>query len=157
MIRPLASDDLQAMLALNNAFALETSYLTAEAMRRLVASAFHVRLVGQADAFCLALDHTAAYDSPNFLWFQARFGRFVYVDRVIVALHARGQGLARALYHDLATVARAAGHVRLCCEVNVSPANPDSDRFHAAFGFAETGRAVLADRGKTVRYLSLAL
>jgi predicted GNAT superfamily acetyltransferase len=157
MIRPHEPDDLPAMLALNNAFATETSHLTEAALRHLIAVAFRVRIAGQTDALCLALDQTAAYDSPNFLWFQGKFGRFVYVDRVIVAAHARGLGLARALYADLVTAARQAGHARLCCEVNVYPANPASDRFHQAFGFVEAGRAVLADRGKTVRYLTLAL
>jgi heme-degrading monooxygenase HmoA len=33
--------------------------------------------------------------------------------------------------------------------------NPASDRFHAAFGFAEVGSAWLAERAKTVRYLAM--
>jgi uncharacterized protein len=37
------------------------------------------------------------------------------------------------------------------------PPNLASDRFHAAFGFADVGGALLAERGKTVRYLALSI
>ena len=64
---------------------------------------------------------------------------------------ARGTGLAQRLYAPL--VARAAAaNVPLCAEINVDPPNPVSDRFHAALGFVETGRARL-ENGKTVRYV----
>ena len=124
-------------------------------MRRLIGSAFHVRVSGQIAALCIAMDQAADYDSPNLEWFRQRLKRFVYVDRVIVAAHARGRGIARILYRDLVVAAKGAGYTVVCCEVNVSPPNPGSDRFHDAFGFIEIGRAFLADRAKTVRYLTL--
>jgi predicted GNAT superfamily acetyltransferase len=154
-LRPPAEEDLAAMVALNNEFAVETSFLTRDAMRRLIDVAFHVRVAGQAEAFCIALDQGANHDSPNLAWFRQRLERFVYIDRVIVVAHAHGRGIARVLYRDLIVAAKNAGHTVLCCEVNVSPPNPGSDRFHDAFGFVETGRAFLADRAKTVRYLAL--
>jgi predicted GNAT superfamily acetyltransferase len=49
------------------------------------------------------------------------------------------------------------GHTVLCCEINVDPPNVASDRFHGAFGFEEVGQAFLAERAKTVRYLSLSI
>jgi hypothetical protein len=32
-----------------------------------------------------------------------------------------------------------------------------SDRFHEAFGFVEVGKAFLAERAKTIRYLALSI
>jgi predicted GNAT superfamily acetyltransferase len=46
------------------------------------------------------------------------------------------------------------GQALLCCEVNIEPPNPGSDRFHAALGFVEAGHATLSDRAKSVRYLT---
>ncbi|MEL6236161.1 MAG: hypothetical protein AAFR46_17330, partial [Pseudomonadota bacterium] len=43
--------------------------------------------------FLIALGPDAAYDSPNYRWFQARGGRFAYVDRVIVAPEAGRGGI----------------------------------------------------------------
>jgi predicted GNAT superfamily acetyltransferase len=105
----------------------------------------------------LVLDESAGYDSPNFGWFRARYPRFLYVDRVVVASHARGRGLARQLYAALITAAAQAGHARIVCEVNVSPPNPASDAFHAALGFVEIGQASIHGGAKTVRYLERAL
>ena len=142
-----------ALLRLNNAHATELSYLTAEEMSTLVAQAFVAARVGDADAFILAFDQSAAYASPNFLWFRERFARFVYIDRVCVDPAQRGRGLARALYAHVLDRARAASAGRVVCEVNTEPPNPMSDAFHATQGFREIGSATLADRGKRVRYL----
>jgi len=126
-------------------------------LEHLVAQAFMARRIGNIDAFLLALDQDAAYDSPNFQWFRARYPRFVYVDRIVVAASARGRGCARRLYNDLFEHARRAGHDRLVCEVNSSPPNPESDAFHAALGFLEVGTASVYGGSRTVRYLSYTL
>lgn len=140
-----------ALLALNNAHAAELSWLEADRLAALVGQAFAARRVGLADALLIAFDQDATYDSPNFLWFCERYDRFVYVDRIVVAEAARGQGLAKALYLDLFAAAQAAGHTRVVCEVNAEPPNPASDAFHAALGFVEVGTAALGG-GKVVRY-----
>src|ERR1017187_1888966 len=80
----------KALLALNNAHARELSWLEPERLEHLVEQAFLARRIGNLDAFLLAFDQDAQYDSPNFLWFCARYPRFVYVDRIVVASSARG-------------------------------------------------------------------
>jgi uncharacterized protein len=142
-----------AMLALNNSHAAELSWLGPEQLAHLVGQAYRAWRIGEVDAFMLALDETAAYDSPNFRWFRDRFARFVYVDRIVVAASARGRGLARSLYDELIRQATRAGHARIVCEVNLSPPNPNSDAFHAALGFGEIGSASIHGGTKTVRYL----
>jgi uncharacterized protein len=146
-----------ALLTLNNAHARELSWLEPERLQRLVGQAFLARRIGNLDAFLLALDQDADYDSPNFLWFRARYPRFVYVDRIAVASSARGRGHARRLYDDLFEHALRAGHRRVVCEVNTIPPNPASDAFHAALGFVEVGTASVYGGSRTVRYLSRAL
>jgi predicted GNAT superfamily acetyltransferase len=151
-------DDLEfraAILALNNEHAAELSWLDESRLASLVKQAFHARWIGDdaLEAFLIALDETAQYDSPNYLWFRERYARFVYVDRVAVASAARGRGHARRLYIDLFDRAANAGHAVICCEVNRDPPNPASDAFHAAFGFGEVGGATIHQGAKTVRYL----
>jgi hypothetical protein len=144
----------EALLALNNAHAQELSWLEPERLAHLVRGAFLARRIGNLDAFLLAFDQDARYDSPNFLWFFARYPRFVYVDRVVVAASARGRGCARKLYLDLFEQAVRAGHQRVVCEVNSNPPNPQSDAFHAALGFVEIGSASIHGGAKSVRYLA---
>jgi uncharacterized protein len=146
-----------ALLALNNAHARELSWLDRDRLLQLVGGAFMARRIGSVDAFLLAFDQDGDYDSPNFPWFRARYSRFVYVDRVVSAVAARGRGHARALYDQLFETASRTGHRRVVCEVNSNPPNPASDAFHAALGFAEVGTAILSGSGKTDRYLSRGL
>jgi len=138
----------EALRALNNRHARETSHLDAPAWRRLVDTAFAALTIDPPASLVVALDQDALYDSPNFLWFRRRYPRFVYVDRVVVAETARGRGLARALYAEVSARAQSAGHGILACEVNLVPANPASDAFHARLGFAEVGRAKLPGGGE---------
>lgn len=150
-IEQISRADEPAVLALNNLHAKELSSVEAGRLSLLVSRAFLAARVGSLDAFMIAFDQDADYDSPNFLWFRARYERFVYVDRIAVAAHARGRALARRLYEDLFEKARAGGYPVVTCEVNLDPPNPASDAFHLALGFEDTG--VSAPHGvKTVRY-----
>jgi uncharacterized protein len=151
-----ATRDDTALLKLNNAFSGETSELTLAKLQHMILASFMASAIGRDDALLIAFDQDAIYDSPNFLWFKQRLTHFVYVDRIIVAAHARSRGLARSLYQTLFTACRLTGHTYVVCEVNIDPPNPASDAFHARLGFTEMGRAALAN-GKTVRYLAHAL
>jgi len=105
-----------------------------------------------ATAFLIALDQDASYRNPNFDWFKDSRESFIYIDRIIVAASARGQGIARILYDDLFSVAQQAGHQRVVCEVNIEPPNLASDKFHRTMGFEEVGQASIHGGTKTVRY-----
>ena len=144
----------EALRALNNAHATELSWLEADRLRALVDAAFLAARIGAVDAFLLAFDQDAAYGGANFLWFRARYDRFVYVDRVVVAPHARGRGLARRLYAELIASARSARQPRIVCEVNAVPPNPASDAFHRSLGFTAVGAGPVPGGDKIVRYLS---
>lgn len=154
--RDLNTLDLEPVLALNNAHEKETSRLDLSMLESMISGAFYARGVAPAKAFLLCFEETAAYTSPNFLWFKERYARFAYIDRIITSADARGQGLARALYEDMFTHARERGHSIVACEVNADPPNPGSDAFHAKLGFELAGTATLAN-GKTVRYLTKTL
>ncbi len=153
-IEPIGAGDLEIVLALNNQFAVETSFLDRAKLAAMVDEAFLATRIGDVDAFLIVFDERASYDSPNFEWFRARYPEFVYVDRIITGPEARGKGYARALYEDLFAKAAARGHERVVCEVNLDPPNPVSDAFHATLGFAEVGSQKLQGSSKTVRYLS---
>ena len=153
-VLPIAPGDHAAILTLNNAHAVELSWLDPTRLAHLVSQAFYAHRIREADAFLLALDESADYDSPNYQWFRARYPRFIYIDRIVVAAGVRGRGYARLLYDDLFRRASAMGHELVVCEVNAQPPNPPSDAFHSALGFAEVGAAAIHGGSKTVRYLA---
>ena len=150
MIRAVTHGDLPAILALNNAHAVEVNALTAEALETLVAVAAHARIVDGCAGFLIAFSDRTPAQGPNHAWFLARHPAFLYIDRVVIAPEARGKGLARQLYDDLAAVAEGRP---LCCEVNLEPPNPGSLAFHERLGFIACGEAIDPRNGKHVRYL----
>jgi uncharacterized protein len=153
-VQDLKSSDVAFMLPLNNAHVKETSLLDEANLSLLLSTAFYARGVNRgATALLIALDQNASYANPNFNWFRTHRQSFIYIDRVIIASAARGQGLATALYQDLFAAAKQAGHDRVVCEVNIDPPNPASLAFHAVMGFVGVGEATIHNGTKSVRYL----
>lgn len=150
----IAAADRARLHALNNDHAVELSFTTPVQFDDLIARAVVALASADSQAFLLAFDEHGDIPSPNYKWFKDRYPRFVYIDRVVVTPTLRRSGIAASFYDRLSEQARAAGHTMLCCEVNSDPPNTASDAFHARQGFAPVGEALLADRGKTVRYLA---
>lgn len=153
-ITTLSDQSPGSLRALNNAFAKETSFLDEADWQRLTSMSRFA--FATADAFIIAFDQDADYDSPNFLWFRDRYERFAYIDRIVVASSAHGQGLGRALYERLFAESKAAGYPCVLAEVNVNPPNPGSLAFHARMGFEAVGEQVLSPE-KAVRYFARTL
>ena len=147
----LSEAQFDRVLSLNNEFAKETSYLEPEGLKKLLSCTYFVKTIGELDAFVTAMDHNSPHDGINFSWFKERYQSFAYVDRVITANHARGQGHAKALYLALMEQARKDGIEMVCCEINHEPPNPGSVAFHQKLGFEMIDTAPLSDE-KTVGY-----
>lgn len=152
-IAGLGETQQAALLDLNNANARETSFLEPDKWAKMIGNAFSATRICDTASLLITFDQDADYDSANFIWFQSRLDRFVYVDRIVVDDAHRGAGVARKLYEDLFGRAAGAGHECIVCEVNRMPPNPGSDAFHTRMGFEEIGQATLAGGDKTVRYL----
>jgi len=154
VITDLSAQSSEDLRALNNTFAKETSFLDEADWARLTGMARFA--CATPEAFVIAFDQDADYDSPNFLWFRDRYERFAYVDRVVVADTAHGKGLGRALYEKLFAAAKAAGYPCVTAEVNTNPPNPGSLSFHAKMGFEPVGEVTFSP-GKSVRYFARTL
>lgn len=91
-------------------------------------------------AFLIAFREGADYDSVNYQWFEHHFDHFLYVDRVVVDIPARGGGLGDLIYDAIFAYARANKIERVTAEIDIEPANPISLAFHEKYGFKEVGR-----------------
>lgn len=152
LLRHALPDDMPAILDLNERFVAVLSPLDPERWAHLHAQAAQhlvAEIDGRIHAFLLTLREGADYTSPNYRWFAARYPRFLYVDRIVVASEAHGRGLGRALYREAYRHAREHDVPVLTCEFDVVPPNPASARFHARMGFVEVGRQAL-EGGKQV-------
>ena len=144
LIRPADKSDIDAVLALNNASTPDVNELTRTELEWLADVAHTFLVVGVPDdplaGFLLGLDGPGVgYESLNYSWFSARYERFIYVDRIVVAESARGQGVGQTLYDEFSAAGRAEGHDVMLAEVNIKPHNHVSLKFHDRYGFSPVG------------------
>jgi uncharacterized protein len=153
VIRDAREADFGQILALNAESVHFLSPLDDARLRHLHGQAAYHRVVdddGTISAFLLAFREGADYDSPNYAWFAREFPRFLYIDRIVVSMMARGRGLGAQLYNDIIAFAAESGVDKLTCEFDIDPPNPASAKFHAYFGFREVGRQHVGDGKKEV-------
>lgn len=157
-LRPLVADDVPVAAALNDAEVPRVGHLGVEGLRAHLPRCTPALLAEDADGrlagFVLAVPPGVEYRSVNYRWFERRGSDHLYVDRVVVAEHARRRGIGARLYAAIEDTARAAGRDEVTCEVNVRPRNDVSLAFHAARGYVEVGRQDTDDGAKTVAMLA---
>lgn len=145
-IRTAQQDDLELLHALNQSEIPHVGDVDKDRMAHLMKEARYIPLmagtpdIGDIAGFALCMDHDADYDSLNYRWFKARYERFLYVDRIVVASGFRRQGVAGKLYDAILAFGQSQDLALLALEYNIEPPNPVSAAFHAAYGFHEAGR-----------------
>jgi uncharacterized protein len=153
MIRDARPGDFESIVALNQEAVHFTSPMDLPRLIHLdTQSAYHrvIELDGETVAFLLALREGADYPNPNYGWFSERLDGFLYVDRIVISSSRQGERLGQALYDDLFAYAKEQEVGRICCEFDVDPPNPVSQRFHARYGFSEMGTQWVAGGSKRV-------
>lgn len=155
-IRDVREHELDSVLALNNAAGPTILPLDTARIRWFYENADYFRVAeadGHLAGFLMAMRDSAHYDSPNFLWFRARYPQFCYIDRIVVARPYRGLGLGRVFYADATSYAEVRVPV-LSCEVFLEPRDDVSVLFHGTYGFHEVGQQLMPGVGKRVSLLA---
>lgn len=142
VIRDVHENELDAVLALNNAAGQSIVPVDAAAVRDLFDIAAYFRIAeidGHMAAFLIAMTPEAPYASVNFRWFRERYESFVYIDRIVVAERYRRHGLGRLFYADVTSYAEVRVP-QLACEIFLDPPDDVSVLFHGTYGFQEVGQ-----------------
>lgn len=158
-LRPATAADWPAVVALNNAEVPNVGPLTIEQGEWFLAHST-VTVVdddGTLVGGLVVMVDGCGYTSPNYLWHAEPYGRFAYVDRIVVDAASAGAGLGRRLYDEAVGQTRAAGRAVLTAEVNLDPPNERSLAFHRRYGFAEVGQQIDPRYGTTVAMFALAV
>jgi predicted GNAT superfamily acetyltransferase len=145
VVRDVREHELDSILALNNAAGPAILPLDAARLRWFFDTAEYFRVAvrdGTLSGFLVAFGSGSGHDSSNFRWFRDRHGRFLYIDRIVVASRRRGGGLGRALYADVQSYAELR-YPLLACEVFVEHDSDPARVFHGSFGFHEVGQHVM--------------
>ena len=155
-IRDVRDNELDSVLALNNAAGTTILPLDAAQVRKFFQQAAYFRVAeadGHLAGFLVALREDADYASPNFRWFRDRYREFLYIDRIVIAQRYRGLGLGRVSYADVISHAEVRVPL-LACEVFLEPRDDVSVLFHGTYGFSEVGQQVMPGVQRRVSLLA---
>jgi len=157
MISDITPDHHAQILKMNLEFVHWLSPMDQAELAYVLARAAYARQVNNGAGVLIGYGHDADYpDHWNMNWLKRTLEDFFYIDRIIIAASAQGQGLGQWLYDDVERFARSRGNKWLACEVNTVPDNPVSHSFHQGAGFEALGEQVFSDV-KAVRYYAKAL
>ena len=151
MIRPVTPLDYNALLKLNYDSIPHVNFINSsifEDLHRQSTLFVVYEHEEEVVAFLIVLDETASYDSLNFAYFQKKFSKFLYIDRIVVAERLRSKGIGQSLYRFLFTLDY--GPRPITCEVNLDPPNPKSISFHEAQGFVSIDEQLTEEGRKKV-------
>lgn len=160
ILRNATPADAPDVLRLNDGEVQWTSPMDAARLGELARLSSYYRVAVSNDViagFLLGMRDGCGYRNENFKWFEARYRKFLYIDRIIVDRRYAGRGVGRLLYADAFAVAKEGGANYAVCEYSWRPRNTPSQKFHARMGFGESGRRNLSDRAEvlTMQYLRL--
>ena len=132
-IRDFTAQDLVAVHGANEANLPHVNSLTLEQFSQLANKTAYCKVAildEKLVGFLMAMAPGADYASDNYQWFSREYDDFIYVDRIITLDNARGYGVGSALYQDIESYCHSHRISRICCEVNIRPANDASIQFH---------------------------
>ena len=140
-IRRLVSEDVEAAWQINEHGLPGTGQVSQEELADLLSLCklpLGVFDGNEMLGFVLCLAPRTRYASRNYAWFNERYQEFLYVDRIAVAIEHRGRGIGTQLYERVIEHAESL-QFPVTAEVNLTPPNPGSIRFHERHSFTEVG------------------
>lgn len=140
-IRNLELSDLQSIWDINEEGLPGTGKVSQEEIKSLLdysSLAVGVYSHDQLLGFVICLPPRTDYGSLNYAWFNQRYEKFLYVDRIAVKSDYQNQNIGSNLYDYVKKWSKGI-EVPVTAEVNIHPPNPGSMRFHIRHGFEQVG------------------
>jgi predicted GNAT superfamily acetyltransferase len=148
--------DYEELLELNencvphvNSIGLDEIAFFHKAAHKFIKIVEHGKLAG----FVIALTRGTSYKSLNYQWFSRELSSFLYIDRILVHSDFRRRGVATYIYQYLERAAIEDAIDCLCCEVNLTPRNPESLALHDRLGFIQKATQQTENGAKEVSLL----
>ena len=105
---------------------------------------------GEVAAFLMAFSQGKQYDSVNYKWFDKKYEKFLYVDRIVISPKQHRKGIGKELYNYVFDYAKENNFTVITCEIDIKPINEVSLAFHESMGFKEVGRQEIKGGEKVV-------
>ena len=85
-------------------------------------------------AFIVCMRENLSYESPNYKYFQKKYKKFLYIDRIGVKKGYENKGFGSFMYKNIFEN-YISEQLTICAEANIEPINIQSLKFHEKMGF----------------------
>jgi len=158
MISAITESHYAKFLELNAEFVHWLAPMDEARLKWVLARADYARQINDGVGVLIAYPHNIDYpEHKNINWIRDHLDRFYYIDRIIIAADAQGQGFGGKLYDDVESHARSQGFKWIACEVNTQPNNPASHKFHLNRDYEPMGDVDYPAFNAALRYYKKAL
>ena len=112
---------------------------------------FYLEKKSELVGFIVCFRENSIYKSQNYIHFNKKYRRFLYIDRVGIKKKHDNKGIGTYLYEHIFNISDE-NELPICAEVNIEPKNEISLRFHQKMGFKETSERTINSNYK-VKYV----
>ena len=112
---------------------------------------FYIEKKSELVGFIVCFRENSIYKSQNYIHFNKKYERFLYIDRVGIKKKHDNKGIGTYLYEHIFNI-NDKNELPICAEVNIEPKNEISLRFHQKMGFKETSERTINNNYK-VKYV----
>ena len=112
---------------------------------------FYIEKKSELVGFIVCFRENSIYKSQNYIHFNKKYERFLYIDRVGIRKKHDNKGIGTHLYEHIFNI-NDENELPICAEVNIEPKNEISLRFHQKMGFKETSERTINNNYK-VKYV----
>ena len=153
LIRNVESSDIQEIIRINDLAVPAVNSISSNKFEWFLENSLYFKLIEsfskEVKGFLLVLRQNLEYESLNYIWFNKRFKKFAYIDRVAILNQYKRKGFGRKFYSDLENTIKS-NYDMIACEYNLKPMNYESEKFHLSIGFKKIGEQITDNGNKEV-------
>ena len=142
LIRNVESSDIQEIIRINDLAVPAVNSISSNKFEWFLENSLYFKLIESSSkevkGFLLVLRQNLEYESLNYIWFNKRFKKFAYIDRIAISNQFKRKGFGRKFYSDLENTIKS-NYDMIACEYNLKPMNYESEKFHLFIGFKKIG------------------
>lgn len=152
-IKDLNLENISRVLKLNEELVEVLSPMDENLLKELYEESEMFKVVEIDDnvvAFLIVIREGRKYKSLNYQWFMRNYGKFLYIDRVVIDPKYHRLGIGKTLYNEVIKKAQEEFIEIISAEIDIFPENINSLEFHNRFKFKEVGKQFVANGKKQV-------
>jgi predicted GNAT superfamily acetyltransferase len=122
LIRNVESSDIQELIRINDLAVPAVNSISSNKFEWFLENSLYFKLIESSSkevkGFLLVLPEDLEYESLNYKWFNKRYKKFAYIDRIAILNKFKRKGFWKIFYSDLENTIKS-NYSMIACEYNL--------------------------------------